>query len=90
MLLLDSLEGSDIASRDRPLNLLIPPTVGRDVLSVKSYSTVTHPNTCDFYEFSLPFVGLDKELQVELVHVVEDVVAVRSDQVLVVVDLLLR
>lgn len=90
MLLLDSLQGSDIASRDRPLNLQIPPTVGRDVLSVKSYSTVTHPNTCDFYEFSLPFVGLDKELQVELVHVVEDVVAVRSNQVLVVVDLLLR
>ena len=29
-------------------------------------------------------------MQVELVHVVHDVVAVRSDQVVVVVDLLLR
>ena len=38
---------------------------------------------------SLPFVGLDKQVQVKLVHIVEDVVAVGSDQVLVVVDLLL-
>lgn len=38
---------------------------------------------------SLLFIGLDKEMQVELIHVVQDVVAVRSNQVLVVVDLLL-
>lgn len=37
----------------------------------------------------LPFIGFDEEMQVELVHVVEDVVAVRSDQILVIVDLLL-
>lgn len=35
------------------------------------------------------FVALDEELQVELVHGVEDVVAVRPHHVLVVVDLLL-
>ncbi len=45
--------------------------------------------SADFYVFSLPFVRLDKEMQVKLVHVVQDVVAVCSDQVVVVVDLLL-
>lgn len=41
------------------------------------------------YVSSLLFIGLDEEMQVELVHVIQDVVAVCSDQVLVVVDFLL-
>lgn len=41
------------------------------------------------YVSSLLFIGLDEEMQVKLVHVIQDVVAVCSDQVLVVVDFLL-
>lgn len=43
----------------------------------------------DSYVSSLLFVGLDKEMQVKLVHAIQDVVAVCSDQVLVVMDFLL-
>ena len=38
----------------------------------------------------LPIVGLDKQLQVVLVNTVEDVVAVGSNKVMVVLDFLLQ
>lgn len=38
---------------------------------------------------AVPVVGLDKKMQVELVHVIHDVVAVSCDQVVVVVDFFL-
>lgn len=37
----------------------------------------------------LPFIGLDKEMQVKRVHVIDNAVAECSNQVLVVVDFLL-
>lgn len=89
MMLNNSLEGSSIASRDWPLNFQISATVNRD----RGYSVV-------FFHFvffvwasrqkTSPVIRLDKQMQVELVHVILDVLSVRCDQVVVVVDLFLH
>lgn len=89
----NSLQGSDVAPRDGPLDIQIPPAAGRDaVLLLPSF-------TPDFFRYfraresfwkTLPLVCLDKKVQVELVHALMDVVPVGCDQFLVVVDLRLR
>lgn len=98
----DSLEGPDVAPRDRPLDLQIVPTGNREAFLIFrncDKEVCAEKTEEDGRRVGLglraelcsdsPVVALDVELQVELVHVVEDVVAVRSHQVLVVMDLLL-
>lgn len=96
--LANSLQGPDVASRHRPLDFQIIPAgkkkkTKRGVFFLAT-ATKKHVVNDGGGEGAEPrsdslFVALDEELQVELVHGVEDVVAVRPHHVLVVVDLLL-
>lgn len=78
----DSLQGSDMASRERPLDFQVPPAENRD-------SALLSPSLTLFFCVweTLPLVRLDKEVQVKVVHALLDVVPVGSNQFLVVVDL---
>lgn len=82
-----------MAPGDRPLDFQIPPAADRDADLALPAPTldvfIYFPARASFGE-SLPLVRLDKEVQVEVVHALLDVVPVRSDQFLVVVDLRLQ
>lgn len=81
-----------MAPGDRPLDFQIPPAADRDagLLSPSlGFYCVNFGARASLWETS-PLVRLDKEVQVEMVHAVLDVVPVRSHQLLVVVDLRLR
>lgn len=71
-------------SGDRDANLLFPPLTLDLVISFLFFLF------CFVILEPLLLVGLDKEVQVEMVHAVLDVVPVGSDQILVVVDLRLQ
>lgn len=96
--LANSLQGPDVASRHRPLDFQIIPAGKKKKDKKRGFflatATKKHVVNDGGGEGAEPrsdslFVALDEELQVELVHGVEDVVAVRPHHVLVVVDLLL-
>lgn len=82
-----------MAPGDRPLDFQIPPAADRDadLLSPSLTRGLLRyfRARASLWETS-PLVRLDKEVQVEMVHAVLDVVPVRSHQLLVVVDLRLR
>lgn len=82
----DSLQGSDMASRDRPLDFQVPPAEDRDADLLSPSPTLFFCVWASFWE-TLPLVRLDKEVQVKVVHALLDVVPVGSNQFLVVVDL---
>lgn len=79
-----------MAPGDGPLDFQVPPAAETQIYS--DYFS----DLFSFFRFvsslweTLPLVGLDKEVQVEMVHAVLDVVPVGSDQLLVVVDLRLQ
>lgn len=82
-----------MAPGDRPLDFQIPPAADRDADLALPAPTldvfIYFPARASFGE-SLPLVRLDKEVQVEMVHALLDLVPVRSHQFLVVVDLRLQ
>lgn len=82
-----------MAPGDWPLDFQIPPAADRDADLALPAPTldvfIYFPARASFGE-SLPLVRLDKEVQVEVVHALLDVVPVRPDQFLVVVDLRLQ
>lgn len=81
---MDSLQGADMAPGHRPLDLQIPPAADRRRFPLTFSDSASF--ICSRRE-TLPLVRLDKEVQVEMVHALVDVVPVRSHQILVVVDL---
>lgn len=82
-----------MAPGDRPLDFQIPPAADREADSLSPSPTLDSSlyfgAPASVWE-TLPLVRFHKEVQVEVVHVVLDVVPVRSHQFLVVVDLRLR